>query len=65
MNETTHQAPEAAQAKAAAIETAWKTEARWSGITRDFSAEDVVALRGASSRSRRSRGEAPSVSGTW
>ena len=46
MNETTHQAPEAAQAKAAAIETAWKTEARWSGITRDFSAEDVVALRG-------------------
>lgn len=47
MNTTTHQAAESAQAKAAAaIETAWKTEARWSGITRDFSAEDVVALRG-------------------
>lgn len=46
MNETKHQPPESAQSKAAAIETAWKTEARWSGITRDFSAEDVVALRG-------------------
>lgn len=28
------------------LETAWKTEARWNGIRRDYSAEDVVALRG-------------------
>ncbi|WP_424465672.1 isocitrate lyase [Pseudoclavibacter helvolus] len=46
MNETSHQVPESAQQRAATIETAWKTEARWNGITRDFSAEDVVALRG-------------------
>lgn len=31
---------------AAELETAWKTEARWSGVQRDYSAEDVVALRG-------------------
>ena len=31
---------------AAELETLWKTDARWSGITRDYSAEDVVALRG-------------------
>ncbi|MGO2751662.1 MAG: isocitrate lyase [Pseudoclavibacter sp.] len=46
MNETTHQASDSAQAHASALETAWKTEARWNGVTRDFSAEDVVALRG-------------------
>ncbi|PPF40307.1 isocitrate lyase [Pseudoclavibacter sp. AY1H1] len=46
MDQTTPHGTESAQAKAASIETAWKTEARWSGITRDFSAEDVVALRG-------------------
>jgi isocitrate lyase len=28
------------------IETEWKTDARWSGIQRDYTAEDVVALRG-------------------
>ncbi|MEO7147738.1 MAG: isocitrate lyase, partial [Terrimesophilobacter sp.] len=28
------------------LETQWKTQARWSGITRDYSAEDVIALRG-------------------
>ena len=31
---------------AAELETSWKTEARWNGITRDYSAHDVVALRG-------------------
>ncbi|MBN9605509.1 MAG: isocitrate lyase [Actinomycetales bacterium] len=31
---------------AAELETAWKTDARWSGVRRDYSAEDVVALRG-------------------
>jgi len=31
---------------AADLETEWKTDARWSGIARDYSAEDVVALRG-------------------
>jgi isocitrate lyase len=31
---------------AAQLETSWKTDARWSGITRDYSAEDVIALRG-------------------
>jgi len=31
---------------AAELETEWKTNARWSGVTRDFAAEDVIALRG-------------------
>ena len=31
---------------AAQLETEWKTDARWNGITRDYSADDVVALRG-------------------
>ena len=31
---------------AAELETAWKTDARWNGIERDFTADDVVALRG-------------------
>ncbi|QJU52725.1 isocitrate lyase [Herbiconiux sp. KACC 21604] len=31
---------------AAELETSWKTDARWNGIQRDYSAEDVVALRG-------------------
>ena len=31
---------------AAQLETEWKTDARWNGITRDYSAEDVVTLRG-------------------
>ena len=28
------------------LETEWKTDARWHGIVRDYSAEDVIALRG-------------------
>ena len=28
------------------LETEWKTDARWSGIAREYSAEDVIALRG-------------------
>ncbi|HEV7955719.1 MAG: isocitrate lyase [Microbacteriaceae bacterium] len=28
------------------LENQWKTDARWSGIVRDYSAEDVIALRG-------------------
>jgi isocitrate lyase len=31
---------------AAQLETEWKTSARWNGIQRDYTAEDVVALRG-------------------
>ncbi len=31
---------------AAELETAWKTDARWNGIERSYSAEDVIALRG-------------------
>ncbi|TPW91463.1 isocitrate lyase, partial [Schumannella luteola] len=31
---------------AAELETQWKTDARWSGIQRDYSAEDVIELRG-------------------
>jgi isocitrate lyase len=29
-----------------ALETAWKTDKRWAGITRPYSAEDVIRLRG-------------------
>jgi len=29
-----------------ALRTAWETDPRWAGIRRDYSAEDVVALRG-------------------
>ena len=31
---------------AAELETEWKTDPRWNGIRRDYTAEDVVALRG-------------------
>ena len=31
---------------AAQLETEWKTDARWHGVQRDYSAEDVIALRG-------------------
>ena len=31
---------------AAELEAEWKTDARWNGIERDYSAEDVIALRG-------------------
>ena len=31
---------------AAELETEWKTDARWNGVNRDYSAEDVIALRG-------------------
>ncbi|MBN9240738.1 MAG: isocitrate lyase [Micrococcales bacterium 70-64] len=31
---------------AAQLENEWKTDARWNGIQREYSAEDVVALRG-------------------
>ncbi|MCS5732903.1 isocitrate lyase [Herbiconiux daphne] len=31
---------------AADLERSWKTDARWNGIQRDYSADDVVALRG-------------------
>ena len=29
-----------------ALEREWSTESRWNGIARDYSAEDVVRLRG-------------------
>ena len=31
---------------AAELEAHWKIDARWNGIERDYTAEDVVALRG-------------------
>ena len=31
---------------AADLETQWKTEARWDGVQRDYTAADVIALRG-------------------
>ncbi len=31
---------------AAELETQWKIDARWNGVVRDYSAEDVIALRG-------------------
>jgi len=31
---------------AAGLETQWKTDARWNGVERDYTAEDVIALRG-------------------
>ena len=31
---------------AAQLENEWKTDARWNGIQREYSAEDVIALRG-------------------
>jgi len=31
---------------AAELETSWKTDARWDGVRRDYSADDVVELRG-------------------
>ena len=34
------------EAAIAALENSWKEDARWKGITRPYSAEDVVRLRG-------------------
>ena len=31
---------------AAELETQWRTDARWNGVERDYTADDVVALRG-------------------
>ena len=31
---------------AAGLEAQWKTDARWNGVERDYTAEDVIALRG-------------------
>lgn len=31
---------------AADLETSWKTDARWDGVRRDYSADDVIELRG-------------------
>ncbi len=49
---TTHPTPPLGQRPgdqrqtAAQLETEWKTDARWNGIERSYSAEDVIALRG-------------------
>jgi hypothetical protein len=49
---TTHPAPQPGSRPgdqtqtAAELETEWKTDARWNGIERSYSAEDVIALRG-------------------
>ncbi len=42
---TNHRAGDQTQT-AAELETYWKTDARWNGVHRDYSAEDVVELRG-------------------
>ena len=62
------------------LEARWSADPRWSGIERAYSAEDVLRLRGSvagqrpprasavsaarSPSSRRSRGSAPSASGS-
>ena len=46
MSTTEPQRPGDQTETAEQLETQWKTQARWNGITRDYSAEDVVALRG-------------------
>ena len=38
--------PGAQTQTAAELESQWKTDARWNGIERDYSAEDVIAIRG-------------------
>ena len=44
---TPHEAPQARVAREArALEQRWKTDTRWNGIRRDYSAEDVLRLRG-------------------
>ena len=44
---TAHDAPsERVAREAQALDRRWKTEARWRGIRRDYSAEDVLRLRG-------------------
>ena len=49
---------------AAEIENSWKSDARWKGITRHYSAGDVVRLRGTRARSStRSRAWAPNACG--
>ena len=40
---TTHRPGDQLQT-ASELETEWKTDARWSGVTRDYAAEDVIAL---------------------
>ncbi|RFA15713.1 isocitrate lyase [Subtercola boreus] len=37
---------------AAELETSWKTDARWNGVERSYSAEDVVSLRGSVAEER-------------
>jgi isocitrate lyase len=48
MNDTTGgpERPGDQRQTAAQLETEWKTDARWSGIVRDYSAEDVIEIRG-------------------
>ena len=46
------------------IQHDWNTNPRWKGITRTYTAEDVVALQGTSSRRARSPAAAPRCSGT-
>ena len=47
MNDTTRSPRPGDQTQTAAeLETEWKTDARWNGIARDYSAEDVIAIRG-------------------
>ena len=47
--------------QAAALQHDWDTNPRWEGITRDYTAEDVIRLRGSIQRSIRWLVKAPSV----
>lgn len=49
---------------AADLQQTWETDERWKGVERDYSAADVVKLRGSVRRSSRSPAAAPSASGT-
>jgi len=46
MTNTSNTRPGDQTQTAAELETAWKTDARWNGIERSYSADDVIALRG-------------------
>ncbi len=43
---TNHPRPGDQKQTATQLENEWKTEARWNGVQRDFTADDVIALRG-------------------
>jgi isocitrate lyase len=46
MTSPAHNRPGDQTQTAVELETEWKTSARWNGVQRDYTAEDVIALRG-------------------